>query len=140
VIALYGRVIVTARITAENLVPGDVGTVVEEYRDAQVNVIGYELELFSADGHTWAMCSVPASAVREATPADRLCSRIAELSTTNPTDRSDPIIDEIRAVRHRISEQFGHDPQKLAQHYMQLQERHKDRLVRSTGRASDRGP
>ena len=27
----------------------------------------------------------------------------------NPTP-SDPVIDEIREVRHRISERFGHDP------------------------------
>ena len=43
---------------------------------------------------------------------------------------SDPIIDEIRAVRHRISEEFDHDPKKLVEHYMKLQERHADRLVR----------
>ena len=42
---------------------------------------------------------------------------------------SDPIIDEIRRVRHRISEECGHDPKRLVEHYMKLQERHKDRLV-----------
>ncbi|MBN2578241.1 MAG: DUF4926 domain-containing protein [Pirellulales bacterium] len=60
----------------ENLFPGDIGTVVEEYRDPQGNVIGYELELFAADGHTLAVSSVPADTVREPTPADRLCSRM----------------------------------------------------------------
>jgi hypothetical protein len=77
-IALYNRVIVTKRIPEENLFTGDVGTVVEEYRDAQGVIVGYELELFSADGHTLAVSSVPANAVREATPADRLCSRMEE--------------------------------------------------------------
>ena len=77
-IALYNRVIVTKHIPEENLFPGDVGTVVEEYRDPQDKVIGYELELFSADGHTLAVSSVPADAVREATAADRLCSRLEE--------------------------------------------------------------
>jgi len=72
----YNRVIVTKRIPEENLFPGDVGTVVEEYRDSQDKVVGYELELFSADGHTLALSSVPVDAVREATPADRLCSRM----------------------------------------------------------------
>jgi hypothetical protein len=75
-IAPYNRVIVTKRIPEENLFPGDVGTVVEEYRDSQGMVVGYELELFSADGHTLAVCSVPADAVREPTRADRLCSRV----------------------------------------------------------------
>jgi hypothetical protein len=75
-ITLYNRVIVTKRIPEENLFPGDVGTVVEEHRDPQDRVIGYELELFAADGHTLAVSSVPVDAVREATLADRLCSRM----------------------------------------------------------------
>ena len=75
-IALYNRVIVTKRIPEENLFPGDVGTVVEEHLAAQGGVVGYELELFSADGHTLAVSSVAADAVREATPSDRLCSRV----------------------------------------------------------------
>lgn len=41
----------------------------------------------------------------------------------------DPLIDEIRRVRHQISEEVGHDPARLIQYYMNLQERHKDRLV-----------
>ena len=41
----------------------------------------------------------------------------------------DPVIDEIREVRHRISERFGHDPERLVQYYMTLQERHRDRLI-----------
>ncbi len=77
-IALFNRVIVTKQIPEENLFPGDVGTVVEEYRDARDKIIGYELELFAADGHTLAVSSVPADAVREATAADRLCSRMEE--------------------------------------------------------------
>jgi len=77
-IALYSRVIVTKPIPEENLSAGDVGTVVEEYRDRQGKIIGYELEIFSADGHTLAVCSVRADAVREATPTDRLCSRREE--------------------------------------------------------------
>jgi hypothetical protein len=77
-IALYNRVIVTTQIREENLFPGDVGTVVEEHRDSRGVVIGYELELFAADGHTLAVSSVPVDAVREATPADRLSSRMVE--------------------------------------------------------------
>jgi hypothetical protein len=42
----------------------------------------------------------------------------------------DPILDEIRRVRHRISAQFDHDPFKLVEYYMKLQEANQDRLIR----------
>jgi hypothetical protein len=45
---------------------------------------------------------------------------------------SDPVIDEIRAVRSRISAQFDHDPDKLVEYYMELQKRHADRLIGGT--------
>ena len=38
-------------------------------------------------------------------------------------------IAQIREVRMRISEEFHHDPDLLAQHYQELQKRHPDRLV-----------
>jgi hypothetical protein len=123
------RVIVIKHIPEESALPGDVGTVVEEYHDAQGTVTGYELGILSAEGHTLAVCTAPADAVREATVMDRLCSRMS----------ADPTIDEIRTVRHHISEQFGHDPKKLCEHYMKLQERHRDRLVHSTDRPPDNG-
>jgi len=41
----------------------------------------------------------------------------------------DPVIDEIREVRHQISEDLGHDPKRLVDHYMKLQECHKERLL-----------
>jgi hypothetical protein len=44
-------------------------------------------------------------------------------------DRSDPVIDEIREIRQRISARFGHDPARLVAYYMKLQERHQDRLI-----------
>ena len=44
-------------------------------------------------------------------------------------DRSGPVIDEIREVRHRISARFDHDPARLVAYYMELQERHRDRLM-----------
>ena len=43
--------------------------------------------------------------------------------------QDDPTIASIREVRHRISKQFDHDPKRLVEYYMQLQERHKDRLL-----------
>ena len=118
----HNKVIATKPIPEESVLPGDVGTVVEECRNAQGTITGYELKILSVDGQTVAVCHVPADAVREATVTDRLCSRAS----------TDPTIDEIAAVRHRISEEFGHDPKKLCEHYMKLQERHQDRLVYST--------
>ena len=47
----------------------------------------------------------------------------------------DPTTARVREVRHRISERFGHDPRRLAQHYMELQKRHADRLVRAAPRS-----
>ena len=47
------------------------------------------------------------------------------------TNQGDPVIDEIREVRHRISERFGHDPEKLLAYYMELQQRYRDRLMQS---------
>lgn len=44
--------------------------------------------------------------------------------------QADPTLDRIRQVRREISAEFDHDPQKLVEYYMRLQERHRDRLVR----------
>jgi hypothetical protein len=41
----------------------------------------------------------------------------------------DPVIDEIRAVRHRISERVGHDPRRLVDYYLELQKQFEDRLI-----------
>ena len=49
---------------------------------------------------------------------------------------NDPVIDEIREVRHRISERFGHDPAKLVAYYMELQKQYKDRLLDTGGNGS----
>jgi hypothetical protein len=52
--------------------------------------------------------------------------------------KEDPEIAWIREVRMRISEQFNHDPELLTKHYIELQERHPDRLVYAPN-ASDPG-
>ncbi len=44
-------------------------------------------------------------------------------------ERTDPVIDEVREVRQRISARFGHDPARLVAHYIELQEMHRDRLI-----------
>lgn len=47
----------------------------------------------------------------------------------NPWATADDAVEEVRAIRRRISAQFDHDPLRLAEFYMKLQERHADRLV-----------
>ena len=42
---------------------------------------------------------------------------------------SDPAIDEIRQIRHEMSAEAGHDPLRLIEIILQVQERHKDRLL-----------
>ena len=44
-------------------------------------------------------------------------------------DRSDPVIDEIREIRQRISARFDHDPARLVAYYVKLQEQYQDRLI-----------
>lgn len=44
--------------------------------------------------------------------------------------KPDPPIDEIREIRHQISAEHGHDPERLIRHYQKLeQERYRERLV-----------
>ncbi|MCP3960378.1 MAG: hypothetical protein GY719_21245 [bacterium] len=45
---------------------------------------------------------------------------------------SDPVIDEIREVRHRISERCNHEPKRLVAYYMELQEQYRDRFVETS--------
>lgn len=45
------------------------------------------------------------------------------------SQRKDETIAEVRAARQKISEKFGHDPQLLIEHYMELQKQYQDRLL-----------
>ena len=45
--------------------------------------------------------------------------------------QTDPPIDEIREVRHRISSRFDHDPARLVAYYVKYQEQFRDRLIDS---------
>lgn len=47
----------------------------------------------------------------------------------------DPVIDEIREVRHQISERCGHNSERLVAYYMALQEQYRDRLLYRSERA-----
>ena len=50
---------------------------------------------------------------------------------------SDPVIDEIREVRHRISARFEHDPTQLVAFYMEMQKQYQDRLM-ETAKSTER--
>jgi hypothetical protein len=46
--------------------------------------------------------------------------------------KDDPTIERIRETRHRISEEHGHDPQKIVEYYLELQKKYKQRLLEDT--------
>ena len=76
-VELFQRVVINRDIPNEELCRGDVATVVEIHRNNQGNVMGYEVELFSADGQSLAVASVAADDVRQPSPDDRLAIREA---------------------------------------------------------------
>ncbi|MCI0698282.1 hypothetical protein L0337_40535 [candidate division KSB1 bacterium] len=43
--------------------------------------------------------------------------------------KDDPVIDQIRATRSLISARFNHDPKKIVEYYIKLQEEYRKRLV-----------
>ena len=43
----------------------------------------------------------------------------------------DPVIDELRVIRHRISVMCDHDPAKLVAYFRQIQDQYPDRLITS---------
>lgn len=45
----------------------------------------------------------------------------------------DPIVDPIREARHQISARFGHDPKRLVEHYMRLDQEDPDQLTDPAG-------
>lgn len=42
---------------------------------------------------------------------------------------SDPVIDEVRSVRRKISAAYGHDAGKMIADHMKQQQRYADRLI-----------
>ena len=44
--------------------------------------------------------------------------------------RPDPTIERIRHIRHEISEQCDHDPEKLIEYYRRYQQKFSGRLIR----------
>lgn len=45
------------------------------------------------------------------------------------TIKDDPVIAEIRRVRHELSEKFGHDPKRLVEYLQEQEKLHFQRLV-----------
>jgi hypothetical protein len=68
---LYRDVILTRDIAECGLRTGDIGTVVERHVVPGVVEEGYSVEFFDMTGNTVAVVTVPASALRLPTPADR---------------------------------------------------------------------
>ena len=68
---LYNDVILTRDVPEEGLRAGDVGTVVDRHVVPGVAEEGYSLEFFDMTGNTVAVITLPASALRVPTPADR---------------------------------------------------------------------
>ena len=75
---VYEDVILLVDLPKEGLTAGDVGTVVERH-DVSGMETGYSVEFFDMLGHTVAVATVPASALRAPTHADR------------PAVRSEPV-------------------------------------------------
>jgi hypothetical protein len=68
---MYSDVILTRDLTERGLRTGDVGTVVERHAVPGVSEEGYSVEFFDMTGNTVAVVTLPASALRLPTPADR---------------------------------------------------------------------
>ncbi len=51
----------------------------------------------------------------------------------------DPVIEEIRQARRRTSQACDHDADRLVDHYIHLQEKYKERLLKTERTAVDQG-
>ena len=68
---MYGDAILTRDVPESGLRAGDIGTVVELHVVPGVAEEGYSVEFFDMTGNTVAVVTLPASALRIPTPADR---------------------------------------------------------------------
>jgi hypothetical protein len=50
--------------------------------------------------------------------------------------KKDPAIEEIRAVRHKISKRFGHNTKALLDHYREMEKEYPDRMLPSVNAVS----
>jgi len=70
-------VILTRDVTERGLRAGDVGTIVERHAVPGVSEEGYSVEFYDMTGNTVAVATLPASALRLPTPADRPAVRLS---------------------------------------------------------------
>lgn len=75
---LYRPAILTRDVSEDGLRAGDVGTVVERHIVPGVAEEGYSVEFFDMTGNTVAVVTVPASALRVPTKADRPAVRVVD--------------------------------------------------------------
>ena len=68
---MYSDVILTRDVAERGLRTGDVGTVVGRHAVPGVSEEGYSVEFFDMTGNTVGVITLPASALRLPTPADR---------------------------------------------------------------------
>jgi hypothetical protein len=68
---MYGDVILTRHLPDSGLRAGDVGTVGERHAVPGVSEDGYSVEFFDMTGNTVGVVTLPASALRLPTTADR---------------------------------------------------------------------
>lgn len=50
----------------------------------------------------------------------------------------DPVIDEIRQIRHGVSERFDHDPERLFDYYLGREKEHQEQLAHVSREAPPR--
>ena len=72
---MYGDVILTRDVAGHGLRAGDVGTVVERHIVPGGAEEGYSVEFFDMTGNTVGVATLPATALRMPTPADRPAAR-----------------------------------------------------------------
>ena len=46
---------------------------------------------------------------------------------------TDPVVDDVRAIRHQISAEHGHDPSRLLAYLMEQQKAYADRMIKPRG-------
>ena len=68
---MYSDVILMRDVAERGLRTGDVGTVVDRHAVSGVSEEGYSVEFFDMTGNTVGVVTLPASALRPPTPADR---------------------------------------------------------------------
>ena len=50
---------------------------------------------------------------------------------------TDESIERVREARRKISEQYGHDPKRIVEHYIELQKQYQDRLLAMKGKGKN---